>query len=364
MILGGGQCQKCKCIPCDPCEQECTNPHTGDAYEVVYTLYSLGVEIGNTTDGYLTASGSRDEDDPYDGMDGSSPWYQQVEGGFSFGPSVTRNPCTVRVSFWRSTRTLGPTVFPPPAATLTVSKVTVSCTAGRIRFGENVISEGESQDFDVTFPLVAGTGDQSADDPRSAEGTFAVSPLCREASFSITARIEWTTSNRLHTLYGIVRECYEIGTPCAEFCDGDPAPDEVYLTISNLSVTAQSGPFAYPSYTELDSMSAFLEGTFVLSRVPGYCGLWSGSASGGECEGVGGLPGVAILAWNGGISIGVSIGKGNSCLWLVSFKAAIPELALPICGASYSETGTGTDISFRGPYVNTYTGSFDWEITT
>lgn len=268
MILGGGQCQKCKCIPCDPCEQECTEPHTGDAYEVVYTLYQLGVETGNTTDGYLTASGSRDEDDPYDGMDGSSPWYQQIEGGFSFGPSVTRNPCTVRVSFWRSTRTLGPTVFPPPAATLTVSKVTVSCTAGKVRFGENIISEGESQDFNVTFPLVTGSGDQSENDPRTAVGTFAVSPLCREASFSITARIEWTTSKRLHTLYGLVRECYEEGTPCDTFCDGDPAPDVLYLTISNAATTIGTFDGTFPN------------GTYVLDRVPGLCAAYLANLDG------------------------------------------------------------------------------------
>jgi hypothetical protein len=374
MILGGGQCQKCKCIPCDPCEQECTNPHTGDAYEVVYTLYSLGVEIGNTTDGYLTASGSRDEDDPYDGMDGSSPWYQQVEGGFSFGPSVTRNPCTVRVSFWRSTRTLGPTVFPPPAATLTVSKVTVSCTAGRIRFGENVISEGESQDFDVTFPLVAGTGDQSADDPRSAEGTFEVSPLCREASFSITARIEWTTSNRLHTLYGLVRECYEIGTPCAEFCDGDPAPDEIYLTISNLEVTAFD---EYDSVTyspeQLDSTKEYLNSTFVLPRTENFCGSFAGafsapptSANLESCDSLSGGTALSIEVSQAfkQIYIRIAVGRGNLCAWAIVMKASMLDGMFPICGTAYIESGQGTDIAFIGPSPATYVGSFDWEITT
>lgn len=351
MILGGGQCQKCKCIPCDPCEQECTEPHTDDPFEVVYTLYSLGAEIGNPSDGYLTASGSRDEDDPYDGMDGNSPWHQQIVGGFSFGPSVTRHPCTVRVSFWRSTRTLGPATFPPPSSTLTVSRVTLTCTAGKVRFGEYLISEGESQDFDVSFPLVAGTGDQSEDDPRSSVGTFSVTPVCRDASFSITARIEWTTSNRLHTLYGIVRECYEIGTPCAEFCDGDPAPDELYLTISNYSGIEPDSPYV-------------VEGTYVLPRSPGVCNVYRddwpteggclfyvfdnyvrvdpgelqmihATRSDGEC--------VAIL-------LTATVGLDKYC------PADLPVSGTN--GVAYRAIYTGAN------YTTTQVGSFDWEITT
>ena len=356
MILGGGQCQKCKCIPCDPCEQECTEPHTGDAYEVVYTLYSLGVEIGNTTDGYLTASGSRDEDDPYDGMDGSSPWYQQVEGGFSFGPSVTRNPCTVRVSFWRSTRTLGPTVFPPPAATLTVSKVTVSCTAGKVRFGENIISEGESQDFNVTFPLVAGTGDQSADDPRTGQGTFEVTPVCRDASFSITARIEWTTSNRLHTLYGIVRECYEIGTPCAEFCDGDPAPDVLYLTISNGVLPSGTYPASFPS------------GTYVLDRWPGTCTSYFLYLT-PECSLFGFTNRVHINGSGlGGPNLGVldfwmDASKDGVCGTVV-FKAQDVALETP-CGPGVVDSGSATWywVGTINNIITTISGTLDWEVS-
>lgn len=349
MILGGGQCQKCKCIPCDPCEQECTEPHTGDAFEVVYTHYNLGVQAGNLSDGYLTASGDNDTSDPLDGMDGNGPWYQQIEGGFSFGPSVTRHPCTIRVSFWRNNFTLGPTVFPPPAATLTFEEVTVTCGSGKIRVGETVLEEGETFTYTGSIPLVAGGGDKSEDDPRTFEGTLAIQPVCREASFEVKARIEWNTKQRQHVLYGLVRECYEIGTPCAEFCDGDPAPDEIYLTISNYSGIEPDPPYV-------------VEGTYVLSRSPGVCNVYRDDwpAEGGCLFYVfdnyvrvdpGNLQMIHATRSDGecvAILLTATVGLDRYC-----------PTDLPVSGSNgvaYRAIYTGAN------YTTTQVGSFDWEI--
>ena len=277
MILGGGQCQKCKCIPCDQCTSTCTEPHTGDAFEAVYTLYSLGEEIGNTSDGYLTASGDVDASDPYDGMDGSSPWYQQIEGGFTIGGTQTRFPCVARFSFWRSTFPLGAVTFPPSSSALTESTITVTCTGGKIRFGEDILEDGESKTFNVTFPVVTGTGDQSGNDPRTSAGTFDVSTVCREASFSITARIEWTVSKRQHVLYGIVRECYEEDPiPCGSPCTAQNQPPNVmYITISNVAFSKPVGAGSDFNWLN-DPVTHTIEGTYVIERVAGLCTYYEG----------------------------------------------------------------------------------------
>jgi hypothetical protein len=364
MILGGGQCQKCKCIPCDPCEQECTEPHTGDAYEVVYTHYNLGVQAGNLSDGYLTASGDNDTSDPLDGMDGNGPWYQQIEGGFSFGPSVTRNPCTVRVSFWRNSFTLGPTVFPPPAATLTLEEVTVTCASGKIRVGETVLEEGETYTYTGSIPLVAGGGDKSEDDPRTFEGTLAIQPVCREASFEVKARIEWNTKQRQHVLYGLVRECYEVGTPCDDFCDGDPAPSEVYLTISNYTGPSLSGES--------------VEGTYVLERVSNYCDWYLGSSAFG-CT----LPGYGGRS-AGDDSVSAFLGDGGPTITATFWHVIDGQCRLLVLwvNTSYNPTtltsqcvpgefGSNTNgvvlVASSGSLVPTtddiVEGSFDWEIS-
>lgn len=362
MILGGGQCQKCKCVPCDPCEQECTEPHTGDAYEVVYTHYNLGVQAGNLSDGYLTASGDNDTSDPLDGMDGNGPWYQQIEGGFSFGPSVTRNPCTIRVSFWRNNFTLGPTVFPPPAATLTLEEVTVTCASGKIFVGDTVLEEGQTYTYTGSIPLVAGGGDKSEDDPRTFEGTLAIQPVCREASFEVNARIEWNTKQRQHVLYGVVRECYEEGTPCATFCSGSPPPANLYLTISN--------------YTGPALASGTPNGTYVLDRVPNYCnwylGNWSWGCRASPLD-------VNLEASNGDVSAymdsnaHITAGSwqivGGDCrlleLWVNTWYN--PTTLTSFCGTGVLASGTngvvllGTAIPVTSGDI--VSGSFDWEIS-
>ena len=286
MLLGGkGGCQQCRCVPCDECTRTCQNPHTGDAFEVVYTRYFEGAEDGNVSDGYLTASGDSDTSDPYDGMDGNGPWFQQITGGFTLNSTQTRHPCRVTVSFWRNNYTLGAATIPPASTALTFQGVFVEVSSGAVVIGENVITpeDGEVEIETASIPLVSGGGDQSENDPRFYEGSISVAPQCESASFSIRARIEWNTQKRQHVLYGIVRECYEEGTPCDNFCsDSLSVPDSIYLTMSSLTLTNSTGwaggPFAMASF---NSALAAIDGVpIVLERTPNLCALWTATLRG------------------------------------------------------------------------------------
>jgi hypothetical protein len=365
MILGGGQCQKCKCIPCDPCAKECTEPHTGDAFEVVYTRYFEGAEAGNTTDGYLTATGDSDTSDPFDGMDGDGPWYQRVSGGFTFSPTGTRLPCSIRVSFWRNSYTLGPNTVPPPAATLTENTIEVIVDEGALVTPDGtVITPADGVVGVSSVPLVAAGGDASTADPRSGGGTVSFYPKCNnvETTFTVRATIRWNTKQRQHVLYGLVRECYEEGTPCGTFCDGDPAPDTLYVTISN--------------YTGLEPDSPYVvEGTYVVERFPpGICNSFNGvwPAEGG-CQ-----FGPIVLSSNTNNYVFINVTpstlelmhatkSGGQC---VSIRLVAPLPEDRVCGADLPLSGTNGvayQANFASPSDATYTttvrGAFDWEIS-
>ena len=368
MLLGGkGGCQQCTCVPCDACTRTCQNPHTGGAFETVYTRYFESVEAGNPSDGYLSASGDSDTSDPYDGMDGTGPWYQQVSGTFTINSTQTRHPCMVRVSFWRNNYTLGAATIPPASSALTFQGVFVTVTSGAVRVGDRVIvpADGEVEITTISIPLVSGGGDQSANDPRFYDGTISVEPQCDSATFSIRARIEWNTKKRQHVLYGLVRECYEIGTPCSTYCSGSASPSAVYLTISNLSVTGEhAGQFAYPTVAFMDAMKSFLNGTFVLDRTANFCDSWIGAADGGECAGIFG-PSVSLRAWKGGVSFAATFGRGNTCRYSAVFKGDIPPADQEQICSGYSYSGTGTTIyaAMSGDGADkTFVGSFDWTL--
>jgi hypothetical protein len=239
MLLGGkGGCQQCTCVPCDACTRTCQNPHTGDAFEAVYTRYFEGAEDGNVSDGYLTASGDSDTSDPYDGMDGNGPWFQQVAGEFTLDPSTTRHPCGVTVSFWRNNYTLGASTIPPPATTTTMNRIRVSVSAlsetGVFVEGD-LIGVGQTVDLNMSIALVTGSGDQSANDPKSYEGGVTVTPQChnKTATFTISGRIEWNVKKRQHILYGLVRECYQEASPCS--CPSGPFNEELYVEVSGFT---------------------------------------------------------------------------------------------------------------------------------
>jgi hypothetical protein len=357
MLLGGkGGCQQCTCVPCNPCERTCTNPHTGTAFEAVYTRYFEGAEAGNTSDGYLSASGDSDTSDPYDGMDGTGPWFQQVAGTFTLEPSTTRHPCSVTVSFWRNNYVLGAATIPPPATTTTMNRirVSVSASSGTGVFVEGtLVGVGETLDLAATIPLVTGGGDQSTNDPHISSGSATVTPEChnKTAIFTIEARIEWNVAKRQHVVYGLVRECYEIGTPCSTFCNGVAAPDIVYVTISNYTGPAKDSPFV-------------IEGTYVMERYPNLCDSYQGDTppEGGCLRDILRTQYMRLVpGYNWAWSTNAPV-DGECAELLLRFTTSVSSL----CGTGVIDSGTNGVVYiaysvFSNPEIVTG-ASFDWEI--
>ena len=359
MLFGGySSCQGCGCVPCRSCTRTCTEPHTGSEFEAVFTRYFEGVEAGNPSDGYLTATGDSDTSDPYDGMDGSGPWFQQVGGGFSDGGSSgggTRFPCTYRFSFWRSSYTLGVGTIPPASTALTMNKITLTVSTGAVVFPDGrVFTSADGPVELASIPLVSGGA--LATDPRTNEGTVSFALQCQnvETQFSVQARIEWNTQKRQHVLYGIVRECYEEGEPCGTACDGDPSPDVLYLTISNFSSNFNDifGPIA--GYSLIDSE---INGTYVLERVAYFCDSYLGKF-GDRCS----------INKTQLISLGPLFGSGlgfayqfpnSGCFFPFNMVINYNDIPQPLCGPDYYATGTSTDVDY---FANggSLTGSFDW----
>jgi hypothetical protein len=358
MLLGGSSpCQQCGCVSCNTCARTCTEPHTGAAFETVFTNYFEGVEVGNPTDGYLTATGDNDASDPYDGMDGTGPWMQEVGGVFSDGGSYgggTRFPCTYRFSFWRSTRQLGIN-NPAPSTALTENVIELTVTAGAIVFPDGtVITPASGTVALASVPLVSGGA--GAVDPRTNDGTVSFVLQCQnvETTFSVTARIRWNVQKRQHTLYGIVRECYEIGTPCATACSGSPPPNTIYLTIKNVSLS---------DGVTVDGFA----GTYVLDRIPNFCETY-GSVTAPQCIAVSGYEFDAVYAtWTaitGSSPYGVSrtaTKSGQSVCSRVNF-AWFNSTPVPICGTGLIKSGSSGAVTVISFFFSA-TGTFDWEIS-
>jgi hypothetical protein len=372
MLLGGkGGCQQCTCVPCNPCERTCTNPHTGTAFEAVYTRYFEGAEAGNTTDGYLTATGDSDTSDPYDGMDGTGPWYQEVAGTFTLEPSTTRHPCSVTVSFWRNNYVLGAATIPPPATTTTMNRIRVSVSASSetgVFVEGTYVAIGDTLDLNVTIPLVTGVGDQSTNDPRTYNGSATVTPEChnKTAIFTISGRIEWSVAKRQHVVYGLVRECYEIGTPCSADCSGTGRPDVVYVTISNFSLD--------PGATYYSASIANVNGTYALDRVPNICTLWFGPETGDGCAGFTNAGQFVETGTNRQFAFDMSlyIRTGYSVsglsLCMDPLVLSVPAGTMPaICGTGVIDSGSSSgSASIRvtgGNLVEVASCTFDWEIS-
>jgi hypothetical protein len=361
MLLPGCQC----CGTCEPCTRTCTEPHTGTPFEKVYTAYAEGVEIGNPSDGYLTATGDNDTSDPYNGMDGTGPWTQRVGGSFTAGGSgdtSTRFPCTYRISFWRSQRQLG-VVFPAPSTALTGNVIELTVTTGAIVLpdGQVITAADGTVTLTATVPLVSGGA--GATDPRTNDGTVSFALQCQnvETTFSVQARITWNVQRRQHTLYGIVRECYEEGTPCATICGGTSPPNVVYLAVDNISLSGSR-------------TAASAETTYVLERVPVFCSLYQGNFAHecGENNGVGwslylstsmfGEFSPKTLLMN---RRNIVNGPGGSTCTALYFS--IPEASIPSLCAPVSASGTNGVVYDSSPYVNpgaAVIGSFDWSLFT
>jgi hypothetical protein len=351
MLLGGGSsCQQCGCVgPCAPCTRTCQNPHSGAAFQVVGRGFSPeigdeGAVSGRLTDGYLTASGNFEAD--MNGMSGGGPYYQQVGGTFYLDSTQTRFPCSLTVSFWRNTFTASD---PPASSTLTDNRVRITCLAGQfaIMGGLLLLNPGESHEFVGGIPL------SSSGDPRSSTGTYGGFATCDYTQVSIQARIEWNVQPRVHVLLGIVRECYEEGTPCATVCSGSPPPNTIYLTIKNVSLS--------------DGVTiAGFAGTYVLDRTANLCETY-GSVTASECTALSGSELDAVYAtWatiQGGSPYGVSrtaTKSGQSFCSRVNF-AWYNSTPVPICGSGMIKSGSSGSVTVINLFFSA-TGTFDWEI--
>jgi hypothetical protein len=344
-------------VSCNTCTRTCTNPHTGAAFAKVFTNYVSGVEAGNLTDGFLTASGDNDTSDPPDGMDGTGPWMQQVGGGFSDGGSYgggTRFPCAYRFSFWRSVRGLGINSSSTSTA-LTENVIELTVTAGAVVYPDGtVITPASGTVALATVPLVSGGA--GAVDPHSNEGTVSFALQCQnvETTFSIQARIRWNVQKRQHTLYGIVRECYEEGTPCATVCSGSPPPSSVYFNVSNATTSA-------------------VEGSYVIGRVPNFCASYYGYVD-TECTKLETLGGIQdIFSINQNVPTVVSADEqtisgyfvwrdGSGVCNVRRFSISRPSSATwSYCGTGSLFSGTGANLFTLGG--TTSVGTFDWSVT-
>lgn len=227
-----------------------------------------------------------------------------------------------------------------------------------------------------SVPLVTGTGDQSAADPRSGEGTVSFSPKCWNETtiFSIQARIEWNTQKRQHVLYGLVRECYDTPDPenpeitsCDTFCDGNPPPSVMYLEISGLSSLTAESP-----WTGTVSNLSSINGTYAIdpwARESGVCNqflsqyanpspcsdfLYTFAAAVNIDNGFGVFPEPYASTWIGGYWF-----DDERC-FILALKCKLG--ATDVCAG---ESGTGVIRLFQLPYGDGfYTGSFSWTLSS
>jgi len=291
MLLGGGSnCQGCGCGgTCAACTRTCQNPHTGSAFQEVYRGYSFGAVNGLASDGYLTFSG--DEDNPAF-IPGGGPFHQAIGGSFYLSSAQTRFPCSLSVSFWR-------TLFPADATTdtaLSSNTVTFTCVSGQF-FLPTVgvtLNPGDTYTFSNAVPLVS----LFSGDPRSSVGSFGGFATCDNTQMAVQARIDWTSSERVHVLHGIVRECYEYPpNPCASLCGGSGKPSTLYVTLTNLSFSNANyiyGPSGTPPgfpdtyYTPaiISDFQSLLTSAVATSRVMNLCHQWQEclDPSGGLCS--------------------------------------------------------------------------------
>ena len=346
MILGGGSnCQQCGCGgTCAACTRTCQNPHTGAAFQEVYRGYSFGAVNGLASDGYLTFSG--DEDNPAF-IPGGGPFHQAIGGSFYLSSAQTRFPCSLSVSFWR-------TLFPTDATTdtaLSSNTVTFTCVTGQF-FLPTVgvtLNSGDTYTFSNAVPLVP----LFSSDPHTSAGSFGGFATCDNTQIGVQARIDWTSSERVHVLHGIVRECYEEGTPCATACGGSPPPNTIYLTIKNVSLS--------------DGVSvAGFAGTYVLHRTTQLCDAWE-YISPHTCS-VGYFNGINDVVYAGSYAINGAAGfnrqatkSGQTYCSAVTFYW-YNETSVQVCGTGLIKTGSSGTVAVINLFFSA-TGTFDWEIS-
>ena len=379
MLLGAkGGCQQCTCVPCETCTRTCTEPHSGAAFEAVFTNYFDEVEVGNPSDGYLNAEGDSDTSSPYDGMDGSGPWMQEVGGGFSDGGSYgggTRFPCTYRFSFWRSTRQLGIN-NPAPSEALTENVIELSVSQGAVVYPDGtVITPASGTVALASIPLVPGGA--GAVDPRTGAGSVSFALQCQnvETTFSIQARVRWNVKKRQHTVYGIVRECYQEDTGgggvCDTFCSGSPAPSEMYLTISGVSTASEVHPNSGASSSPSIS---FMNGTYVVDEYQknyGICDVFLSGFTFGDGDGEDVLLGAINIQLMVGNQWPYATPDGDT--WMTGFvqSGGISFRVVVVCKKGRSDvcsstSGTGSVHVQEIPITSTsryFSGTCSWTLT-
>ncbi len=405
MAFGLG-CFSC-CQGCVPCNAACdTTP--GEAFNVVYQVEDSRANLTWTGDAMGPIDG------PWPGFEGGTVFSQTITSNGIALPG-TRFPCFFRLKLWRNVG------GGDGSESLTSQWVRVSCVQGKLDFGFLVLNAGESVEFtpnpenaselstyvveSTLITLDGNAGDRHAFPPLSLG--IAGSALCADTIVSVQARIEWTNSLIQHNLYGQFVECYdEINLPpespgdCLD-CDGTPAPapETVYLTISNFD---RGGMYQLDGIggglinnTELPSQ----DGEYALSLVPplaGSCsrhsmslsmGIFNGGwtsglvqayTEGGRFETFGGVvtdryPGYLFLKINGAVF--ASVLPPNHPVYPNADSYAPAEVNVMVGGIDAEQYN---DMLCGGPPVtgsvvaqaSSYFGldpafvSFDWELST
>lgn len=361
------------CVPCDPCDAACDET-PDEAFAVVYQVEDNRANLTWTGD----AMG------PIDG-----PW-PGFESGTAFSQTITSNgivlpgsrfPCYFRLKLWRNVG------GGEGSETLASQRVTISCTEGKLDLGFVALNAGESVEFNpnpasasqnatYVFPSTAIQLDENGGDRHAfppAFGWIGGRALCAGTIVSVQAHIEWTNGLIQHNLYGEFVECFDELPPgdpgdCLD-CDGTPtpAPDTVYLTISNFdgggAVDANDDPIV-------------LDGTYAIPLSNGYpvsCHDYT-------------LFGTPVIAWRStgwpfGFWLDLNVaGKANGSSGALTVPVDIkPEWAgdgvslwvAELCGAG-PVTGTVASaewyltqnlaLALRGDPTGLFC-SFDWELS-
>ena len=368
-MLGAG-CVKCGCKPCVPCTAEC-DPNTPVGFTVAYSGQD-DVYIGSN----VSANPVNVVPTP------AGPFYAEIATIGAITIPSDNFPCYFRLKIWRNVFEKNGT----PSEALSLTKLRIACTQGKVLVNETFeLSSGESILFtteenpssvdtyvfaglESLFHVVAGLDDQSGNPPPYG---FGASALCSPATVTVSARIEWTSPDIHHVLYGQLVECYDNLPPedpneCLD-CNGTPtaAPSAIYMTISNFegggAIDANNDPINY-------------DGTYVLDLAPNAleCARYAGSVS--PLPPIANLPPLSLAL--GGITASVSgtirgfgfVGNNSSGAVLVSPVVVVfvqqGDMLDMLCG------GAALSGSYSGSWIIAFGSgtapslSFDWELST
>ncbi len=329
----------CPCC-CAECTAECdTTPDANFA-----TVYQA-----NDTDGTLQWTGDAmgPIDGPYPGFEGDGPFSQTISLAEDFSVTMpgARFPCYFRVQFWRNVS--GGT----GSEALASQSVRINCLSGKVDVGVVVLLAGESvewtttpDDSDATYvfdgspvTLMSGDEDQSGSPPFGWAGGVA---LCDGTTVNVTASIGWENDAIQHSLYGRFMECFDAECPLP--CEGgeQDAPDQIYLSVTNVSENDFGSGFNPPD----------IAGEYTLPLIR-------------NCREYGdafGLSGGSLTAYcNYHLQIRIQYTEaGGSQYGHFAIFFDQDEWIDFLCGATASLSGTGTMVTSTPTEI-----TFDWELT-